>query len=33
MSHALLDSETRYPIIEKVVLALVISARKLKPYF
>ena len=33
MSHALLDVEMRYPMIEKMALALVISARKLRPYF
>lgn len=33
VSHALLDTETRYPYIEKIALALVVSARKLRPYF
>ncbi|KAK3012500.1 hypothetical protein RJ639_008524 [Escallonia herrerae] len=33
ISKVLQDVETRYPQIEKVALALVISARKLKPYF
>ena len=33
MGHALLDAETRYLMIEKMALALVISARKLRPYF
>ena len=32
VSHALLDAETRYPAIEKMALALVVSARKLRPY-
>ena len=30
---ALLDAETRYPEIERLSLALVMSARKLHPYF
>ncbi|KAM1172996.1 hypothetical protein ACFXTH_023135 [Malus domestica] len=30
---ALLDAETRYPKIEKLILALVVAARKLIPYF
>ena len=30
---ALLDEETRYPKIEKLILALVVAARKLRPYF
>ncbi|KAK3008933.1 hypothetical protein RJ639_014865 [Escallonia herrerae] len=33
ISKVLQDVETRYPRIEKVALALVISARKLRPYF
>lgn len=33
VSHALLDAETRYPMIEKMALALVIFPRKLRPYF
>ncbi|XP_021827212.1 uncharacterized protein LOC110767855 [Prunus avium] len=33
VSRALLDVETRYPDIEKLALALVVSARKLRPYF
>ena len=33
MSHALLDAEMRYPMIEKMALALVIFTRKLRPYF
>ena len=32
-SKALLDAETRYPPLEKWVLALVVAARKLMPYF
>ena len=32
-SKGLVDSETRYPLIEKLALALVISARRLRPYF
>ncbi|KAH9727588.1 Ribonuclease H [Citrus sinensis] len=32
-SKALLDAETRYPPLEKWALALVIAARKLRPYF
>ncbi|KAI5336693.1 hypothetical protein L3X38_015961 [Prunus dulcis] len=32
-SKALLDAETRYPKLEKLILALVISARKLRPYY
>ena len=32
-SKALLDAETRYPKIEKLILALVVAARKLRPYF
>ncbi|KAL5567548.1 hypothetical protein UlMin_024123 [Ulmus minor] len=33
VSRALLDPETRYPEAEKVALALVTAARKLRPYF
>ncbi|KAK3003655.1 hypothetical protein RJ639_018697 [Escallonia herrerae] len=33
VSKVLQDMETRYPRIDKVALALVISARKLRPYF
>ncbi|KAK3038390.1 hypothetical protein RJ639_030290 [Escallonia herrerae] len=33
ISKVLQDVETRYPRIDKVALALVISARKLRPYF
>ncbi|KAM2767391.1 hypothetical protein COP1_023191 [Malus domestica] len=32
-SKALQDTETRYSNIEKLALALVMSARKLRPYF
>ena len=33
VSHVLRDAETRYPPLEKVALALVVAARKLRPYF
>ncbi|KAL5545737.1 hypothetical protein UlMin_005424 [Ulmus minor] len=33
VSRALLDPETRYPEAEKVALALVTAARKIRPYF
>ncbi|XP_021733078.1 uncharacterized protein LOC110699873 [Chenopodium quinoa] len=33
VSHALRGAETRYTLIEKVVYALVMASRKLKPYF
>lgn len=33
VSHALREPETRYTEVEKVVLALVTAARKLRPYF
>ena len=33
VSKALLDTESRYSNMEKLVLALVMSARKLRPYF
>ncbi|KAL5576459.1 hypothetical protein UlMin_018158 [Ulmus minor] len=32
-SKSLLDAETRYPEIEKLALALMVAARKLRPYF
>ncbi|CAL8133592.1 unnamed protein product [Prunus armeniaca] len=32
-SKALLDAETRYPKLEKLILALVVSATKLRPYY
>ena len=32
-SKTLLDTETRYPQLEKWALALVVVARKLRPYF
>ena len=32
-SKALLDAETRYPKIKKLILALVVAALKLRPYF
>ncbi|KAL5571672.1 hypothetical protein UlMin_021269 [Ulmus minor] len=32
-SKSLLDAETRYPDVEKLALALMIAARKLRPYF
>ena len=32
-SKSLLDAETRYPEIEKLALALIVAARKLRPYF
>ncbi|CAL8162548.1 unnamed protein product [Prunus armeniaca] len=32
-SKALLDAETRYPKLEKLILVLVVSARKLRPYY
>ncbi|CAL9022627.1 unnamed protein product, partial [Prunus brigantina] len=32
-SKALLDAETNYPKLEKLILALVVSARKLRPYY
>ncbi|CAL2241574.1 unnamed protein product [Prunus armeniaca] len=32
-SKALLDAETRYPKLEKLILALVVSARKLRTYY
>lgn len=33
VSKSFVDSETRYPLIEKLALALVVSARRLRPYF
>ena len=33
ISKRLVDAETRYPEMEKVALALVITSRKLRPYF
>ena len=33
VSHVLREAETRYPSLEKVAFALIIAARKLKPYF
>ena len=33
MGYALLDAKTRYPMVEKMALALVISAKKLRSYF
>ena len=33
VSKALQDAEMRYPEIEKLALALVVAARKLRPYF
>ena len=33
ISKRLVDAETRYPEMEKLALALVIAARKLRPYF
>jgi hypothetical protein len=32
-SKALLGAEERYPLIEKLTLALIVSARRLWPYF
>ncbi|PKA45597.1 hypothetical protein AXF42_Ash010936 [Apostasia shenzhenica] len=32
-SHILLDTESRYPTLEKLALALLITARRLRPYF
>ncbi|CAL2230024.1 unnamed protein product [Prunus armeniaca] len=32
-SKALLDAETRYPKMEKLIFSLVVSARKLRPYY
>jgi RNase H-like domain found in reverse transcriptase len=33
VSHVLRDVETRYPPLEKMTFVLVITARKLRPYF
>ena len=33
VSHALLDPETRYLEAEKIALALITAARRLRPYF
>lgn len=33
ISKTLIDVETRYPHFEKLVLALVVASRKLRPYF
>ncbi|KAK8957152.1 hypothetical protein KSP39_PZI001107 [Platanthera zijinensis] len=33
VSHILKDAEARYPILEKLALTLVMSARRLRPYF
>ena len=33
ISKALQDMETRYPEIEKLVLSLVVAAKKVRPYF
>jgi RNase H-like domain found in reverse transcriptase len=33
VSHVLRDAETRYPLLEKMTFALVVAARKLRPYF
>ena len=33
VSKALLDAETRYSRLEKLALALVVTAHKLRPYF
>ncbi|KAK8924215.1 hypothetical protein KSP39_PZI019127 [Platanthera zijinensis] len=33
VSHILKSAETRYPILERLALALVMSARRLRPYF
>ena len=32
-SRALIDAETRYLSLEKIVLALIVSAKRLRPYF
>lgn len=32
-SHSIVPVETKYPVIEKLALALLISSRNLKPYF
>ena len=33
MSKRLLDAETKYPELEKLALAFVVTSRKLRPYF
>ncbi|KAI5345996.1 hypothetical protein L3X38_013875 [Prunus dulcis] len=33
VSQALTEAKTRYPLIEKLALALVVTARRLRPYF
>ena len=33
MSKKLLDAETRYPELEKLALAFMVTSRKLRPYF
>ncbi|PKA54365.1 RNA-directed DNA polymerase like [Apostasia shenzhenica] len=33
INHILLDTESRYPTLEKLALALLVMARKLRPYF
>ncbi|PKA52509.1 hypothetical protein AXF42_Ash001489 [Apostasia shenzhenica] len=33
ISHILLNTETRYPMLEKLALALLVATRKLCPYF
>ncbi|PKA50043.1 RNA-directed DNA polymerase like [Apostasia shenzhenica] len=33
VSHIFLDAESRYPTLEKLALALLMTARKLRPYF
>ena len=33
VSKRLLDAETRYPELEKLVLALMVTSKKLRPYF
>ena len=33
VSKALIDPNTKYPDTEKIALALVVAARKLRPYF
>ena len=33
MSKRILDTETKYPKLEKLALVLVVASRKLRPYF
>ncbi|XP_021732042.1 uncharacterized protein LOC110698832 [Chenopodium quinoa] len=33
VSHTLTDAESRYPLLEKIAYAVVVAARKLRPYF